>query len=199
MATFFSAVDDKELKENAKNYPFYLSVIVNYAGSYNAKVAVNTTVHKTITYNTGAGTETYVVSENELIELSGTVVKTVNATSEMIETVNKLIEKCNKKQEFFNKAIKVTKPTKSPLPEVLKIFKMIDFLPKDYNLIMIDSYPKELLEDYLNAAEEKRIPYETALQNLIDGCTLLSGRVIDSLKKEAEEQLISYATQMYGL
>jgi len=39
MATFFSGEDMKELHDNTANYPYYLSLIVNNAGTYSAKVA----------------------------------------------------------------------------------------------------------------------------------------------------------------
>lgn len=39
MATFFSGTDMSELHDNAGNHNYYLSLIVNFAGSYSAKVA----------------------------------------------------------------------------------------------------------------------------------------------------------------
>lgn len=39
MKTFFSGVDTTEIRDNAKNYNGYLSLIVNYDGAYTAKLA----------------------------------------------------------------------------------------------------------------------------------------------------------------
>tara|TARA_R110000868_G_scaffold14414_2_gene67006 strand:- start:21056 stop:22324 length:1269 start_codon:yes stop_codon:yes gene_type:complete len=39
MSTFFSGEDMNELHDNTANYPYYLSLIVNFAGVYAAKVA----------------------------------------------------------------------------------------------------------------------------------------------------------------
>jgi len=39
MSTFFSNVDQTELKDNAKNYNYYVSLIVNFAHEYCAKIA----------------------------------------------------------------------------------------------------------------------------------------------------------------
>ena len=42
MSTFFSGTDTDELHENAVNYLYYLSLIVNFSGKYSAKIAVHT-------------------------------------------------------------------------------------------------------------------------------------------------------------
>lgn len=39
MSTFFSGEDMRELHDNTANYPFYLSLIVNFDGKYAAKIA----------------------------------------------------------------------------------------------------------------------------------------------------------------
>ena len=42
MSTFFSNTDQNELKDNAKNFNYYISLIVNFDGNYCAKIALPT-------------------------------------------------------------------------------------------------------------------------------------------------------------
>lgn len=48
MGAFFSGTDDSELKDNAENYDFYLSLVVDYKKSYKAKVATKPTSTKVV-------------------------------------------------------------------------------------------------------------------------------------------------------
>lgn len=47
MNAYFSGTDEKELSENAKNFNYYLSLIVNFDETYCAKIAIETTVKST--------------------------------------------------------------------------------------------------------------------------------------------------------
>lgn len=51
MSAFFSAVDTKELQDNSKHYPYYLSLIVNYSGEYTAKIGVDCDVEEVFSKN----------------------------------------------------------------------------------------------------------------------------------------------------
>lgn len=51
MGTTFSNTDDEELQDNTEAYNIYLSVIVNYRGSYSARIAFITETTKTISYS----------------------------------------------------------------------------------------------------------------------------------------------------
>lgn len=50
MNAFFSATDTGELKDNASNHNYYLSLIVNMAGPYKAKIGFITEIEETIKY-----------------------------------------------------------------------------------------------------------------------------------------------------
>jgi hypothetical protein len=55
MGAFFSGTDTDELKENAGKYTYYLSLIVNLAGTYCAKVAFVAKTHKKVEYRNKKG------------------------------------------------------------------------------------------------------------------------------------------------
>lgn len=48
MQTYFSATDKEELVDNAKNFNYYLSLIVNFSGQYSGKIAISTTIDNTV-------------------------------------------------------------------------------------------------------------------------------------------------------
>lgn len=50
MGAFFSGTDDGELRDNADKYPYYLSLVVDFKGTYKAKVAFIAETVKKISY-----------------------------------------------------------------------------------------------------------------------------------------------------
>jgi hypothetical protein len=50
MGAFFSGTDDGELRENANKYPYYLSLVVDFKGTYKAKVAFIAETQRKISY-----------------------------------------------------------------------------------------------------------------------------------------------------
>ncbi len=55
MRTFFSGVDEAELRDNVDKYDYYLSLIVNCAGEYSAKVAFLAQIPQTISIHDRKG------------------------------------------------------------------------------------------------------------------------------------------------
>src|SRR5690606_8665567 len=73
---FFSDTDSSELHDNAGNYEYYLSLIVNFAGSYCAKIAFEGTVNRGFKLkNPGNSEEFEKVIEDMLILVDLDIVK----------------------------------------------------------------------------------------------------------------------------
>lgn len=96
---FFSGTDSSELHDNAGNYEYYLSLIVNFAGSYCAKIAFEGTVNRGFKLkNPGNSGEFEEVTEDMLILVDLDIVK----ESKVIlpsETFQERYEKVKKEKE----------------------------------------------------------------------------------------------------
>jgi len=107
MATFFSSTDQEELESNCKNYNFYVSLIVNFAHAYSAKIAFpsKTTVTKVATIK-GTNGEFITVEipsseENILIgDLEPVIEGEENVDSWLDAVIVKLQEKKKEKEAF---------------------------------------------------------------------------------------------------
>lgn len=67
MGAYFSGTDDQELKDNANKYAYYLSLVVDFQGTYKCKVAFVAEVKRKISAKHSSGWKVIKQEESELI------------------------------------------------------------------------------------------------------------------------------------
>lgn len=97
MSSFFSGTDERELKDNAGKYEYYLSLIVNHSGQYVAKVAFEATVPKTVAVKPRGQASNEVEYEDVLAHFELDIVKEVPETEQWFKDQIKVLEAKPKK------------------------------------------------------------------------------------------------------
>lgn len=108
MRTFFSGTDWDTLLENASNYPFFLSVIVNNEGATIAKISLQGFIEESETTNTfkykfnKGFLEKIITKEKKVTEVIYVYTCKINIENSVDEDFNKLLELKQAKQLLLN-------------------------------------------------------------------------------------------------
>lgn len=117
MKTFFSGTDTAELHDNAPNHAYYVSLIVNHAGKYSAKIAIVSTVDTEFEYKGSNGKMAKISTGKKEVLLTADFVIDFEADEFMMETIKELIDAASKKRVVMASSAKqLTSVVKPGLP-----------------------------------------------------------------------------------
>ena len=107
MSAFFSAVDTDELQTNVDKHNYYLSLIVNFSGNYQAKVAFLSKIKKTVDYSftddSGKKRASKEIIEEDVMVIIDMEIHMEYANKFFYDRIRELVEKQKKKEEEKNK------------------------------------------------------------------------------------------------
>lgn len=94
MATNPSGTDTQELLDNCKFFPYYLSLIVNYSGNYNARIAIKgkykkKSIDNNFSFNNVGGTSACMNFKDDDLDSDAIAIMNCNVVFEIPESIEK--------------------------------------------------------------------------------------------------------------
>lgn len=213
MGAFYSGVDDAEVRKNAPNFNYYLTLIVDFTKTYKCKLAINSKINEFVFKGENGELLNYLNTKDEGVLMIGDLdieiegrENTLDWVSKRIETLKSIKSAQSSPKDFSQSSSNQTKNSKYSNNTNNFEVNSLSFLKAIFNMIDINDGENKSLwsmitefanEDDMSIVNEDLVIIDSNVEFIYDdlfGDTDKNGLLMDDIIKTSISKLQSYVT-----